>query len=69
MIRSYAVTSAAILLRIYLALSSQFVEAKTPELYAWIAWASWVPNVIVVEIALRVKWRRGKGIGFTGNGI
>ena len=53
MIRSYALTAAAITLRLYLvcalALNLDFVV-----FYPVIAWLCWVPNAVVAEVALRV---------------
>ena len=48
MLRSYALTLAAVTLRVYLPLSQvagiEFIEA-----YRAIAWLCWVPNLLVVE--------------------
>jgi uncharacterized membrane protein len=52
MIRNYALTLAAVTLRLwlpaFLALGFSFVEA-----YATIAWLSWVPNLLVSEFIIR----------------
>lgn len=52
MIRSYALTAAGITLRIYLggaiALNLPFIVV-----YPIIAWACWVPNALIAELALR----------------
>lgn len=54
MIRSAALTFAAVTLRLYLALS--MVAGLPFDLsYTVIAWACWVPNLIAVEL-----WRRGR---------
>ncbi|WP_420851262.1 DUF2306 domain-containing protein [Rhizobium quercicola] len=54
MIRSYALTLSAVTLRIYLPLSDVFnVEFLTA--YRIIAWACWLPNLLLAELYL---WRR-----------
>src|SRR5689334_3339003 len=50
--RSYALTFSAITLRIYIFVSSYHVDLTHPEAYAAIAWLSWVPNLLVVELFL-----------------
>ena len=57
MLRSYALIFAAVTLRIWLPLlivayGGQFVPA-----YRWVAWVSWVPNVIAVEWMIHRGWR------------
>ncbi|MEP0456495.1 MAG: DUF2306 domain-containing protein, partial [Roseibium sp.] len=52
MIRSAALTFAAVTLRIYLPLSMVFGLPFDPA-YTAIAWLSWVPNLIAAEIYLR----------------
>lgn len=58
MIRSFALTFAAVTLRLYLP-SSQIAGIPFSDAYPIIAWACWVPNLIVAElwIALRRKPR------------
>jgi hypothetical protein len=51
--RSYALTFAAITLRLYVFFSSWSVDLSQPEAYATIAWLSWVPNLIAAEIYIR----------------
>jgi uncharacterized membrane protein YozB (DUF420 family) len=53
MLRSFALTLAAITLRVYVFLSSWSVDLTLPTAYATIAWLSWVPNLLLVEIYLR----------------
>jgi hypothetical protein len=53
--RSYALTFAAITLRVYIYLTSWKINLGQPEAYATLAWLSWVPNLIAVEIYLRWK--------------
>lgn len=49
MIRSFALTFAAVTLRIYLP-SSQIAGIPFPDAYPIIAWACWVPNLIIAEL-------------------
>jgi uncharacterized membrane protein len=48
MLRSYALTFAAVTLRLYLPLS-QIAGLPFEEAYTTIAWLCWVPNLLVVE--------------------
>jgi uncharacterized membrane protein len=48
MIRSYSLTLAAVTLRIYLPLS-QLAGIPFAEAYQAVAWACWVPNLVVTE--------------------
>jgi len=55
MIRSYALTFAAVTLRIYLPLS-QVVGISFDAAYQTISWLCWVPNLVVAEwLILRVR--------------
>jgi hypothetical protein len=47
--RSFALTLAAITLRLYIFFSSFYFDLSQPPAYAVIAWASWVPNLLLVE--------------------
>ena len=58
MLRSYALTLAAITLRIYVFLGSWSFELGQPVAYAVIAWISWVPNLLLCEWYLRIKRKR-----------
>lgn len=61
MIRSYALTLGAVTLRIWLPLLlSLGLEFSTA--YPMIAWLSWVPNVVVAEVYLWAKGRKGAGV-------
>ncbi len=62
MIRSFALTFAAVTLRIYLPVASVMSHGFPLEAYRIIAWAAWVPNLIVAElfIATLRKPRRPK---------
>jgi uncharacterized membrane protein len=48
MIRSYALTLAAVTLRVYLALG-QLAGMPFAETYQAVAWVSWVPNLVIAE--------------------
>jgi hypothetical protein len=48
--RSFSLTLAAITLRLYIFFSSFYFDLSQPIAYAIIAWASWLPNVLFVEI-------------------
>ncbi|MCP8885297.1 DUF2306 domain-containing protein [Devosia sp. XJ19-1] len=52
MIRSIALTLAAVTLRIYIPLSMA-LDIPFPTAYPAIAWLCWVPNLVVAEIILR----------------
>jgi hypothetical protein len=47
--RSYALTFAAITLRVYIFFVSWSYDLHQPEAYATLAWLSWVPNLLVAE--------------------
>lgn len=57
MMRSYAMTLAAVTLRIYLPIS-QVAGVPFEDAYQAIAWLCWVPNLIVVEWFMIEKIRR-----------
>ncbi len=57
MLRSYAVTLAAVMLRIYLPLS-QMAGIPFEEAYPAISWICWVPNLIFVEWFMIEKTRK-----------
>lgn len=59
MMRNYALTFAAVTLRLYIPLSILFwgLERYT-ESYTAIAWLCWVPNLLVVEALLRRRGQR-----------
>lgn len=52
MIRSYALTFAAVTLRIYLP-ASQLIGIDFDLAYRCIAWLAWVPNVVIAEVCIR----------------
>ena len=53
MIRSYALTAAAITLRLYVA-ASEILDIPLGESYPYIAWLCWIPNVLVAELIIKV---------------
>lgn len=55
MIRSYALTLSAVMLRWYSFLLAYFWNLHGPEVYVWMAWASWVPNLVVAEGYLKFE--------------
>ncbi len=57
MLRSYALTFAAVTLRLYSFLLA-LVGFRGESIYILIAWLSWVPSLIVMEIYLRQKTSR-----------
>lgn len=57
MLRSYALIFAAVMLRIWMPIliilhGGHFVPA-----YRWVAWISWLPNLVVAEWIIRRGWR------------
>ena len=57
MLRSFALTLAAITLRVYVFFGSWSFDLAHPTAYATIAWLSWVPNLIICELYLRTSNR------------
>lgn len=53
MTRSFALTFAAVTLRLYVPLASDFLHWNPDFVETSSAWVSWVPNLIVAEILLR----------------
>lgn len=49
MLRSFALTFAAVTLRLYIFVLSYSTDLGQPTAYAALAWASWVPNWLFVE--------------------
>lgn len=58
MIRSFALTLAAVTLRIYLPIGVTLNQGEFTLPYTIIAWACWVPNLIAAEIFLALRARR-----------
>lgn len=53
--RSYALTFAAVTLRLYVFLFTSSYDMSAPEAYGVIAWLSWTINLFAVEIYLRLS--------------
>jgi uncharacterized membrane protein YozB (DUF420 family) len=53
--RSFALACAAITLRIYIYIFSFSTDLSQPGAYAMIAWASWVGNLVIVELMIAYK--------------
>lgn len=58
MLRSYALTLSAITLRIYVLVLPYFIHLYGKEMYATVAWLSWIPNLIVTETLICNKKRK-----------
>jgi hypothetical protein len=56
--RSYALTFAAITLRVYIFFTSYQYNLNDPTAYATLAWLSWVPNLLIAEFLIRKKMLR-----------
>lgn len=52
MIRNYALTFAAVTLRIYLPLSTVAMQIAFVPAYRVIAWMCWIPNLVIAEIII-----------------
>jgi uncharacterized membrane protein len=61
MIRSFALTLAAVTLRIYLPIGIMLNHGDFFTPYRAIAWLCWVPNLIVAELWIRHRWRDSPG--------
>ena len=57
MTRSFALTLAAITLRLYVFIFSWWIDLSQPLAYATIAWSSWVLNWVVAEFYINSKKR------------
>ena len=55
MIRSFALTLAAVTLRIYLPIGITFAHGDLNTPYRAIAWLCWVPNILIAELYLRSR--------------
>lgn len=53
--RSYALTFAAVTLRLYVFLFTSSYDMSAPEAYGIIAWLSWTINLVAVEIYLSLR--------------
>jgi hypothetical protein len=62
--RSYALTFAAVTLRVYIFIFSWSFDMTQPAAYATFAWMSWVPNLMIVELLIRKQvYFRSKSFG------
>lgn len=62
MIRSYALTFAAVTLRVYLPIS-QIIGIDFTTAYSCIAWLAWTPNLLIAEAYVRRSIRHTAAIG------
>jgi uncharacterized membrane protein len=60
MVRSFAMTFAAVTLRLYLPIPPMFLHMSFIEGYRYISWFSWTSNLLVAEIYL--NWRTLSGL-------
>jgi uncharacterized membrane protein len=71
MVRSFALTLAAVTLRLYLP-AAAVLGIRFDTAYRWIAWLCWVPNLLIAEWLLRRKplpsagAARAPSLGLTG---
>lgn len=56
MYRSYALTLTAITFRLYVFILPHFIHMHSTDMYCFITWLSWIPNVIVAELLIR-NWK------------
>ncbi len=69
-LRSYALTFAAVTLRIYLAVHGTLLEAEVidlpfTEMYIAVAWICWVPNLLAAECYIGFTRSRPKNLAYT----
>jgi hypothetical protein len=62
MMRSFALTLAAITLRIYIFVGSFYFDLNQPTAYAVLAWSSWVPNILFTEYTILRKVTSGASV-------
>lgn len=60
MIRSYALTFAAVTLRLWLPLFMEVFHMSFTEAYRIVAWLCWVPNLMIAQLIIRKKYMRKK---------
>lgn len=58
MVRSFALTFAAVTLRLYVPIASGYFHVAPFDVEASSAWVSWFPNLIVAEILIRTIGRK-----------
>ncbi len=59
MVRSFAMTFAAVTLRVYLGLLVGIAGLTFDDAYLTVAWLSWVPNLVVAEWWILRRWPEG----------
>src|SRR5687767_6757317 len=59
MLRSYALIFAAVTLRIWLPILIIAHQGEFLPAYRWVAWVSWMPNILWAEWRIRRGWRPG----------
>ncbi len=62
MIRSYALALSAITLRSYVFLLPAFFSLQGREMYVFVAWMSWVPNLLIAELLIRLFRRKRQAV-------
>lgn len=60
MLRSYALTLSAVTLRWYSFFLGYFFSWYNLDSYVWVAWLSWLPNLVLAEIWIRTSVRNSK---------
>jgi len=64
MIRNFALTFAAVTLRIYLGIFTGAMGIPFADFYPLVAWLAWVPNLLIAEWLVvaqpRMRWRAGR---------
>jgi uncharacterized membrane protein len=55
--RSYALTLSAITLRLWKLGLVVTLQPQPMDLYRWVAWLGWVPNLLLIELYIRTKIR------------
>lgn len=58
MIRSYALTFAAVTLRLWLPIVPIVLQTDFVSAYRIIAWLCWVPNIIIAELMIQISRRK-----------
>jgi uncharacterized membrane protein len=55
MMRSYALTLSAITLRLYVFLLPMISDIRGVPMYVLVSWLSWIPNLLLVELWIRIR--------------
>ena len=56
--RSYALTLSAITLRLWKLILALTLHPRPMDLYQWVAWLGWVPNLIIAEILIHYYFNK-----------